>query len=164
MDSEKFITLLELQPHPEGGWYREVYRSAEQHPAKGIDFPAGRNFCTAIYFMITKGNFSAFHRIKSDETWHFYAGDALEIIEIDTAGNLKKTVVGSDVIAGNFLQYTVPAGTWFASHVFSSGKYSLVGCTVAPGFDFRDFEMASRSEMLNEFPFHHETIINFTRG
>ncbi|MDQ3051097.1 MAG: cupin domain-containing protein [Bacteroidota bacterium] len=163
MEAEKYIAMLELQPHPEGGWYREVYRSADQHQVVGIDFPSGRNFCTSIYFMITQGNFSAFHRIKSDETWHFYAGDPLEVIELDAAGNIKKILIGSDPGSGNFFQYTVPAGTWFASRVSNSGEFSLVGCTVAPGFDFRDFEIADRKLLLEEFPVHSEIIKQLTR-
>jgi len=163
IEFEKYVDELGLQPHPEGGWYREVYRSNETHPFGDGDFPSGRNICTAIYFMIAKGNFSAFHKIKSDETWHFYAGDPLEVVEIDTAGNLKKTLIGNDIAKGNVFQYTVPAGAWFASRVYSGGDFSLVGCTVAPGFDFRDFEMAEREKLIGDFPSHKTTIEELTR-
>ena len=163
MEFEKYIEILGLQPHPEGGWYREVYRSAEQFAPGDGDFPSGRNFCTSIYFLITAGNFSAFHRIKSDETWHFYAGDALEVVELDDLGNLKKTLIGNDIENGNLFQCTVPKGAWFASRVNAGGNYSLVGCTVAPGFDFRDFEMAKRQKMLVSNPNHHDIILSLTR-
>lgn len=158
----EYVKLLELNPHPEGGWYREMYRSTGKHSGDSV-FPEGRNFATSIYFLIEKNNFSAFHRIKSDETWHFYAGDALEVIEIDSLGSLKKTIVGMDIQNGHLLQYTVPAGNWFASRVFDEGAFSLVGCTVAPGFDFRDFEMAEREQLINRFPMHNEIIIELSR-
>ena len=163
MEFEKYIETLNLQPHPEGGWYKEVYRSIEKYPYGDGNFPSERNYCTAIYFLITTGKFSAFHRIKSDETWHFYAGDALEVIEIDAGGNLKKTVIGNNISIGNKLQYTVPAGIWFGSRVSSGGVFSLVGCTVSPGFDFRDFEMAERQKLLQDFPQHKNIINDLTR-
>ncbi len=158
----EYVKLLELNPHPEGGWYKEVYRSEGLHFGDG-EFPEGRNFSTSIYFLIEKNNFSAFHKIKSDETWHFYAGDALEVIEIDNAGVIIKTIVGSDIQNGHLLQYTVVAGNWFASRVYAEGTFSLVGCTVAPGFDFRDFEMAVRDNLVNQFPDHQDIIIKLTR-
>ncbi len=164
MGFEEYVEALELLPHPEGGWYREVYRSVDRHPFGDGGFPSGRNYCTAIYFMISQGNFSAFHRIKSDETWHFYAGDALEVIEIDEVGNLKKTLVGNDITSGNVFQYTVPAGVWFASRVSEGGGFSLVGCTVAPGFDFRDFEMAKREKLSMDFPGLISIITELTRS
>ncbi len=117
-----------------------------------------RNFSTAIYFLLEKDNFSAFHKIKSDELWHFYAGDSLEVIEITADGELKITELGPD----NF-QYCVPAGNWFGSRVKKGGSFSLVGCTVAPGFDFKDFEMAKRDELLKEFPGHANIIGELTR-
>jgi predicted cupin superfamily sugar epimerase len=158
----EYVKLLELNPHPEGGWYKEMYRSTGKH--SGVDeFPQGRNYSTAIYFLIEKNNFSAFHKIKSDETWHFYAGDALEVIEIDSIGVINKTIVGPDIQNGHLLQYTVPAGNWFASRVYNEGAFSLVGCTVAPGFDFRDFDMADREQLVNQFPDHLDVIRELTR-
>ncbi len=158
----EYVKLLELNPHPEGGWYKEMYRSAGKHSGDG-EFPEGRDFATSIYFLIEKNNFSAFHKIKSDETWHFYAGDALEVIEIDPFGSIKKTIVGKDIQNGHLLQYTVPAGYWFASRVYDEGAFSLVGCTVAPGFDFRDFEMAAREHLVKRFPEHTNIINELTR-
>lgn len=157
-----YINNLELLPHPEGGYYKETYRSSSLIEGNG-EFPCGRAFATAIYFLIEANNFSAFHKIKSDETWHFYGGSALEVIELDAVGKLTSTVVGSDILNGQLLQYTVTAGNWFASRVLNGAPFSLVGCTVAPGFDFRDFEMAKRQELLKSFPMHSDIILALTR-
>lgn len=154
MHPQHLITKLELLPHPEGGYYKETYRSKTQ-----IDTPGGkRNVSTAIYFLLEKGNFSAFHKIKSDELWHFYSGDVLEIIEITLEGKLIITELGPD----NF-QYCVPAGHWFGSRVKEGGIFSLVACTVAPGFDFLDFEMAVQNDLLEEFPQNSDIIKELTR-
>ena len=118
---------------------------------------------TGIYFLIEKGNFSALHKIKSDETWHFYYGDALEVIEIDHDGNLSFTHIGSNLSKGESFQYTVKANTWFGSRVSNNGTFSLVGCTVYPGFDFYDFELANRNDLIKLFPQHQNIITELTR-
>ncbi len=161
MTIDFIINQLNLQPHPEGGFYKEVYRSKEVITREFLPliFSGSRSFSTSIYFLIKAENFSAFHKIKSDETWHFYFGDTLEIIEIDDFGNLVKTLVGSNLIAGEVFQYTVKKNTWFASRVLKGGHFSLVGCSVSPGFDFIDFELATRNHLQNVFP-QHKTIIN----
>lgn len=159
---QHLITHLQLTPHPEGGWYRETFRSAGTFEGAG-DYPEGRNYFTSIYFLITSGNFSALHRIRSDESWHFYEGDPLEVVEITPAGELKKTILGNDLSKGHVFQYTVTAGNWFGSRVLAGGTYSLVGCTVAPGFDFRDFEMGEREAMCSVFPVHRKLIEEMTR-
>ena len=154
MNAQHYIKTLALLPHPEGGYYKETYRSKES-----ITLPQGeRNYSTAIYFLLEENNFSAFHKIKSDELWHFYAGDVLEVIEITTEGKLKITELGPY----NF-QYCVPAGNWFGSRVKQGGKFSLVGCTVSPGFDFKDFEMAEKDSLLKEFPEYDSIIEELTR-
>ena len=160
-----YIKQLDLLPHPEGGYYKETYRSAEVIPQSGLpqSFSSARNFATAIYFLIKKNNFSALHKIKSDETWHFYAGDALEVIEITEEGTLIKTTVGNNIDGGEVFQYTVKANTWFGSRVKEGGNFSLVGCTVAPGFDFEDFEMASRVQLVIKYPDMKSTIVELTR-
>ncbi|WP_317897180.1 cupin domain-containing protein [Aurantibacillus circumpalustris] len=159
------IKKLELLPHPEGGYYKETYRSDEKVAQIGLPdrFTGERTFATAIYFLIEKDNFSALHKIKSDETWHFYYGDALEVIEIDDQGNITTTHVGQNLKEGEVFQYTVKANTWFGSRVKEGGSFSLVGCTVAPGFDFEDFEMANRNELVKEFPQHKKLIEEMTR-
>ena len=165
MTVETLVKILDLLPHPEGGFYKETYRSPLKLSAQCLpsDFSGERNIATGIYFLIEKGNFSALHKIKSDETWHFYFGDALDVIEIDETGNLKITAIGSDLLKGESFQYTVKANTWFGSRVRSGGNFSLVGCTVYPGFDFADFEMAKRSVLINQFPQHTSIITELTR-
>lgn len=158
-DAQTYIRSLQLLPHPEGGYYRETYRSASTLATANGE----RNVSTGIYFLLEAGNFSAFHRIRSDEMWHFYAGDVLEVIEIDAAGKLTVTAVGNTVEHGAVFQYVVKAGNWFASRVKAGGAFSLVGCTVAPGFDFADFEMPSRETLLHLFPQHAEMITALTR-
>ncbi|TND09760.1 MAG: hypothetical protein FD123_884 [Bacteroidetes bacterium] len=154
-----------MEPHPEGGYFRETYRSSETVAGTALPgrFGGERNFSTAIYFLLEAGNFSALHRIKSDEAWHFYAGDALDVIEIDEQGNLRVTSLGSDPEAGEIFQHIVPAGRWFGSRVKAGGSFSLVGCTVSPGFDFTDFEMAERKKLMEQFPQHALLIEDLTR-
>lgn len=166
MKLSKLIANLQLEPHPEGGYYRETYRSEGIIPAQALDkdFEGSRNYATAIYFLLTEGNFSAFHRVKQDEMWHFYRGAPIELYEITREGNLIRTLIGSEVQNGHKLQYLVPGGHWFASRVLSgAGDYSLAGCTVSPGFDFKDFEMAERSDLLNTYPAHKTIIEELTR-
>ena len=162
--AQSYIQALQMQPHPEGGFFRESYRSEQtmEVPAPGGGTQQ-RNVCTAIYFLLEAGNFSAFHRIKSDEIWHFYAGQALEVLELLPDGELCCTRLGPDILRGELPQYVVPADTWFASRVVDGGTFSLVGCTVAPGFDFADFQLARRQELLEIFPQHRQIITELTR-
>ncbi|MEQ9098624.1 MAG: cupin domain-containing protein [Imperialibacter sp.] len=127
-----YIEQLYLDAHPEGGYFRETYRSIGTTNTKA----GQRSISTAIYFLLEAGNFSAFHRIKSDEAWHFYDGDPLSVYIIDQSGMLEEVRLGLDISAGQRPQAVVPANCWFASRVAIGGKFSLVGCTVAPGFDF----------------------------
>ena len=164
MNADYYVKHLGLLPHPEGGYYKETYRSKGKIKTGLLPgIVAERNFSTAIYFLLEKNNFSAFHRIKSDELWHFYAGDPLEVIEITKKGELKITVVGREIMNGQTFQYMVPSGHWFASRVKKGGEFSLVGCTVSPGFDFLDFEMADRDSLVKEFPVQEEIIRMLTR-
>ena len=125
-------------------------------------FSGNRSFCTSIFYLLEQGDFSSFHRIKSDETWHFYAGDPLEVVMLRDSG-ITVVTLGHDVMIGQRLQYTVPAETWFASRPASGTPFALVGCTVSPGFDFADFEMGTRRELLQRFPLAAETITALTR-
>jgi len=156
---------FELLPHPEGGFFRETYRSAGTIPHQALNpaFTGDRNYSTAIYFLLTSGNFSAFHRIRQDEVWHFYGGSPLYVHVIDPAGNYTRHEVGMDIARGAVPQLVVPAGCWFASSVTEKDAYSFVGCTVAPGFDFADFELAERKALTREFPQHAEVIARLTR-
>jgi predicted cupin superfamily sugar epimerase len=159
-----WILHLQLNQHIEGGWYSEVYRSAltltkDQLP--GI-FGGTRNACTHIYFLLEKKGFSAFHRIKSDELWHFYTGDPLVIYEIDENGKMKEHLLGNDTDKGQSLFCSIKAGHWFGSRVAGDGRYGLAGCTVSPGFDFNDFELAEKNILLNQYPQYAELINQMT--
>jgi predicted cupin superfamily sugar epimerase len=158
MTAKELIETLQLLPHPEGGWYRETYRSAETMTTKN---GAKRNVCTAIYFLLEGKDKSHFHRIESNETWFFHSGEALEIVMIE-GGNLRKVLLGNDILKGEMPQFTVPAQTWFAAKIKSGTGFSLVSCTVAPGFDFADFELAERSKLSKEFSELKNVISEFT--
>lgn len=159
-----WIHHLGLQPHPEGGYFRETYRSAESisHQHLPVRFAGSRSFSTAIYFLLEAGQHSAFHRIRSDEAWHLYAGGPLEIFAITPTGELIRHRLGLDLAQGEQPQLVIPAGHWFASRPDHAVPYALVGCTVAPGFDFADFEMGSRPELLRQFPAHGTLIHELT--
>lgn len=158
-----WIQALNLQPHPEGGFYRQTYASELTIPASVLPHGAPRSASTAIYFLLEGQNFSAFHRLRSDEMWHFYAGAPLAVHVVDKAGNYSKHLLGPDPGAGQSFQAVVPAGSWFASHVEDWSSFALVGCAVSPGFDFEDFELAKRKELIDLYPQHRELIKTLTR-
>lgn len=163
-NAEEIINALGLERHPEGGWFRETYRATEMVPYAALPnrFSGDRSFCTAIYFLLKKGEFSVFHRIKSDELWHFHAGASMTIHVITPEGDYWTLPLGADLFAGDSFQTVVPAGCWFGAEVTGEGEFSLVGCTVAPGFDFADFEIAERESLLRQFPAHKELIQRLT--
>ena len=154
-----------MQQHPEGGWFKESYRSDEVILKDHLPnrFGGERSFCTAIYFLLEGNQFSSFHRIKSDEMWHFYSGEALNVYVIDTEGKLEIIKIGSNIENGETFQAVVKAGCWFASKPAEQNSFSLVGCTVAPGFDFADFELAKADALVQEFPQHEEVIRKLCR-
>jgi uncharacterized protein len=157
---KRWIEILGLLPHPEGGWYKEVYRSQGKIPANALsEFRDARSFSTSIYFLLEGNDFSAFHRIRSDEIWHFYDGSTALISAISPEGNLRQHLLGKDFRKGESLQVVIPAGWWFASKVVDPESYVLAGCTVAPGFDFNDFELGRRAELVAKYP-HYEDLIN----
>jgi uncharacterized protein len=161
-----WIDKLHLQPHPEGGFFRETYRAPLMLPQSVLSGHGGdRSACTAIYFLLAGDQFSAFHRICSDELWHFYSGSGLIVHVITPAGEYQQLLLGTNSEQGEQFQSVVPAGCWFASSLRhpASGSYALVGCTVAPGFDFADFEMAKRDELIEQHPQHREIIERLTR-
>jgi predicted cupin superfamily sugar epimerase len=166
-DAAFWIDRLDLRPHPEGGYFRETYRAAESISAGALPerFDGARAFSTAVYFLITEDAFSAFHRIRSDELWHFYAGDAvtLAVLDGDGTGGLTTASLGREPARGQSPQVVIPAGAWFAAEVASPGAFALVGCTVAPGFDFADFELAERAVLLARYPQHRGVIERLTR-
>jgi predicted cupin superfamily sugar epimerase len=163
---QEIIEKLQLLPHPEGGYYRETYRSAGTVPKEilGDSYSGDRNYATGIYFLITGGNFSAFHKIRQDEMWHFYDGTAMNLHMISSEGNYTTVKIGNNLAEGEIPQFTVQGGCWFASEVAADDGFSLMGCTVAPGFDFDDFELPSRSELIKLFPQHKEIITKLTRN
>jgi uncharacterized protein len=164
LSADFWIQHLHLTRHIEGGSFNEVYRSPLIFPPDSLPGKTGgnRNACTHIYFLLEKNQFSAFHRIRFDELWHFYAGDPLTVYEIDKAGRLHEHVLGNDPTKEQSLFCTIAAGSWFGSKVNVDGEYSLVGCTVAPGFDFEDFELAKRSELVLQYPEHSKIITSLT--
>ena len=148
------IEKYQLIAHPEGGYYRSTYRAELVLPASSLPstFGGERPVSTAIYFLLEAGDFSAFHRIKSDECWHFYKGDPLWIHCLYPEGAYHRFTLGAGDEADQHSQLVVPAGTWFASEPASGSAYSFVGCTVSPGFDFADFEMASAARLAATYP------------
>ena len=164
--SAYWIEKLQLAPHPEGGYFRQTYRSEVviAREALPAGFSGARAVSTAIYFLLEGENFSAFHRLRSDEVWHFYVGEPLLVHVIDTDGQYSRILLGGDPEAGQVLQAVVRAGCWFASHVEDWKRFVVVGCTVAPGFDFADFEMGKRDELVARYPEFLKIIERLTRG
>ena len=148
---ESIIEKLHLQPHPEGGYYKETYRSID------TCLDDSRNLQTAIYFLLTSDNVSHFHRIKSDEIWYFHAGSPLIVHTLTEKGHTKH-LVGNDLLAGQTPQLLVPKDTIFGSSVLEKDSYSLVSCSVAPGFDFADFELFSKEELMQDYATFEEII------
>jgi len=160
-----WIQQLQLTSHVEGGAFREVYRSELTVSPKALPvfFQGSRNISTSIYFLLANGQFSAFHRIASDELWHFYFGDPLLVYEIGHSGVLTTHRLGPNIEKGESFQVVVRAGSWFASAPAEDSEYALVGCTVSPGFDFDDFELANRATLTKQYPQHAALIERLTR-
>lgn len=165
ISAQQIIEHYKLLPHPEGGWYQETYRSKEiiAQQSLPIRFSGDRFFSTAIYFLLEQGNFSSFHKIKSDECWHFYDGGPLIIYIIHLNGMLETVYLGNNIQNNEYFQYVVPANCWFASIPAPDTQFSFVGCTVSPGFDFQDFELARAADLSKEFPQHSELITALCR-
>jgi predicted cupin superfamily sugar epimerase len=164
-DATYWVKRLRLEPHPEGGYFRQTYRSEVSIAREALPagFGGARAASTAIYFLLEGKNFSAFHRLRSDEVWHFYIGAPVSVHVIDTSGKYSSIILGNDPEAGQVFQAVVPAGCSFASHMADWESFALVGCTVAPGFDFEDFEMGKRAELVEQYPQHREVIQRLTR-
>lgn len=155
---------LQLESHVEGGAFKEVYRSEMMLKKEALtdSFSGDRNASTSIYFLLEYGEFSAFHRIASDELWHLYDGGGLTIYEIDKSGVLHKHKLGKKIDDGEEPQVVIKAGSWFASRVEEASGYALCGCTVAPGFDFTDFELADRRMLTEMYPMYKDLITELT--
>lgn len=155
---ERLVHMLDLALHPEGGYFRETYRS--QHTG-----PDGRAASTLIYFLLAPGQVSKLHRIDADEGWHLYLGGPLEIHEFDAErpdASPLVTRLGSDLARGERPQHVVPAGRWFGATLDEGAPYALVGCSVAPGFEFARFELGDRTALARAFPKATEAIQRLT--
>ncbi|HOP39690.1 MAG TPA: cupin domain-containing protein [Geobacteraceae bacterium] len=162
----RLINRLGLHKHPEGGYFRETYRAEELIAAESLPgrFKGGaRSLATAIYFLIADDEFSALHRLKSDEIWHFHAGGVVVIHVLDSAGNYARHELGQTGENAACFQVTIKAGTWFGASLAEPDSYALVGCIVSPGFEFKDFELGKRSDLIRLYPEHREIIEKLTR-
>ncbi len=159
MTAADLVQQLRMENHPEGGYFKQTYRSPNT-----IATPNGeRRYSTAIYYLLEQGDFSAFHRLKSDECWHFYAGDTLLIHIIGQDENYYCVQLGPNLHKGDHFQYVVPAGVWFAAEPAPRSPFTLVGCTVAPGFEYEDSEMPGKEILVREFPQHEALIRRLAR-
>ncbi len=165
LEASRWIEQLGLVRHKEGGFYRQSYKSAGSIPKISLPncFDSERSFSTAIYFLLEADDFSAFHRINQDELWHFYCGNPVTIHTINEAGEYRAIKLGCDLNLNEFPQAIVKAQTYFAASVDSMDGYALVGCTVAPGFEYEDFELPDRQQLITRFPAHRELIEKFSR-
>ncbi len=161
---EKLIELLDLSPHPEGGYFKEIYRSGfiVSESALPEEYNSERNICTSIYYLLIQNDRSHFHQLLSDEIWHHYEGSSASIHIIDTGGNYRKEILGKNISEGEKIQVVIPKLSWFAAEVDDKLNYILLGCTVSPGFDFRDFRIGTSEELINLYPAHSELIKEFT--
>ncbi len=155
--AQEWVELLGLHAHPEGGYYRETYRAARTIS------DVGRACSTAIYYLLPSEEVSTLHRLASDEIFHYYRGAPLTVHVIDPAGDHRRLCIGPDPDRGEVLQGVVSAGSWFGATVDAPDSFSLVGCTVSPGFDFEDFEQGRRDELMRRFPDLADLVRRLTR-
>lgn len=162
---EEIVKELDLKPHPEGGFYKETYRCKEEikQSELGEAYNGSRNYSTAIYFLLTSDTFSAFHRIIQDEFWFFHQGSPIRLHTISPQGEHTEHLIGNDLVKNQIPQLVVHGGDWFAAEVVNENDFALVSCTVSPGFDFSDFELPSRKELIELYPVHQEVITKLTR-
>jgi predicted cupin superfamily sugar epimerase len=166
MDAAQIIELLGLKPLPEeGGYYRETYRSTLSIPRQSLPdrYPDDRSFGTAIYYLITPESFSVLHRVPGDEVFHFYCGDPVIMLLLFPEGGMETRILGNDPLRGQHPQCVVPGGVWQGMHLAGEGKFALMGTTMAPGFDFADYEAGSRAFLMRRYPQYEESIREFTR-
>jgi len=163
--AQNYIEKLQLKPHPEGGYYKEIYRAGDmilpEHLPKR--YKSSRNFSTSIYFLLEGNQVSNFHNLKSDEQWHFYDGSSIVIYVIDEGGNLNKILLGRNIGKWESLQTVIKYNSWFAAELSDKTSFALIGCTVAPGFDFNDFELGKRDELIKTFPQFSELIYKLAK-
>jgi len=152
-------------PHPEGGYFKEIYRADEKYSAEYLPdrYSGNRNFSTSIYFMLTGEDVSNFHRLQSDELWHFYDGSSIIIYLLNEKEGFRTITLGKNLTDDEVYQTTIDRGVWFAAELKDKKSFSLIGCTVSPGFDFKDFELADRKILSEQFPQHKDLIERFTK-
>lgn len=153
-DADYWIEKLKLAPHPEGGWFRETLVSDDVIQTNNLPrkYSGPRKAYTLIYYLLKSGEVSKLHRLKSDEVWNFYCGSTLTIHVLEADGLYTKKKLGPEIEQGESFQHVVKPGCWFGASVETLNSYALVGCFVSPGFDFKDFEMADRANLMDEFP------------
>lgn len=166
LTAEEIIKVLELQKHPvEGGCFLETYKS--YHTITGSHLPPGfggdRPLATAIFYMLIPGTFSEMHRLKSDEIFHFYSGSPVEMLQLFPDGSGKKIIIGNDIAQGEIPQVVVPAGVWQGSRLLPGGVYALMGTTMAPGFDYADYQGGNIEELIRQYPRFDKLITLLTR-
>lgn len=164
-NAQYWIEKLGMEKHPEGGYYKETYRSDELIDSDSLPsrYKTSRNYSTAIYFLIANNDFSGFHRLQSDEIWHFYDGCGLTLHTINPNGDYSSSKLGRNWDDGETFQIVIKAGNWFAATLNQSESHTLMGCTVAPGFDFEDFELGKKEELLKLYPQHFSLIEKLTK-
>jgi predicted cupin superfamily sugar epimerase len=167
LTNDDIKALLGLRPHPtEGGFYVETYRSQEvlsgdSPPAR---YRGPRAFGTAIYYLITPDSFSAMHCLPTDEIFHFYLGDPVEMLQLSADGGGKLLYIGTDIASGQRPQVIVPKDVWQGSRLVAGGRFALLGATMAPGFDFADYQTGKRQELIGRYPDFRDLITSLTRG
>jgi hypothetical protein len=166
--AEDVKKILGLKPHPrEGGWYVRTYEAAELVAAEAFAngrYAGARRTGTAIYYLLESETFSEMHRLRSDEVFHFYAGDAVEMLQLWEGGGGRMVAIGNDLIRGQKPQVAVERGVWQGSRLMEGGRWALLGCTVSPGFEFEDYEAGERAELCAGWPEFVEEITALTRG
>lgn len=165
MDAQTIIKQLGLKPHPEGGFFHETYRSCEKIAARALPtrYRSERNVSTAIYYLLTPDSFSSLHRLRSDEIFHFYVGNPVTMLQLHGDGRGETITLGQDITAGQQLQVIVPRDIWQGMFLNDGGEFALLGTTVAPGFDFADFEIGDRSDLIRQYPTSAAMIERLTR-
>jgi uncharacterized protein len=165
LTAEQIRELLQMRPHPiEGGYFAETYRGSPMLPQSLLPgYPGDRAISTAIYYLLTPDTFSLMHRVRGDEMFHFYLGDPVEMLQLTPDGSGEVIVLGQDIAAGMRLQHTVTGGVWQGSRVRAGGKYALLGTTMAPGFEYEDYETGQRQDLIARYPDFSHLITSLTR-
>jgi len=167
MTADELKKLLQLEPHPkEGGWFRQTWKAEEAIPHDALPgrYKGPRAAGTAIYYLLEPNNFSEMHKLASDEVFHFYLGDPVEMLQLWPDGSGRRVVLGQDVAAGQLLQTVVPQGVWQGTRLIDGGEVALLGCTVSPGFDYADYASGSRAELTRGWLEWEAMIAKLTRG